>query len=167
MSTTAAIRLTAVPFLFVALTGFARAQSVSPNASDEAAKKEVLKMGEQLNEARKTKDRAALDRILADRLSWIARGDRLNKSQVIADFLADNLRFKYFAHDSVKVDIFGNTAIVTGHSTSVLEYKGKLFDAPRLFSEVYVKMDGRWQMVSHHVSDLAKTEAKTEANLKP
>ncbi len=167
MNTTAAMRFTAVPILLVALTGFGRAQSVASNESEEAAKKEVLKMGDQLNEARKTKDRAALDRILADRLSWIARGDRLNKSQVIADFLADNLRFKYFAHDNVKVDIFGNTAVVTGHSTSVLEYKGKLFDAPRLFSEVYVKMDGRWQMVIHHVSDLAKTEAKTEANLKP
>jgi hypothetical protein len=165
MNTTAAMRFTAVPILLVALSGLARAQS--PKESDEAAKQAVLKTSEQLNEARKTKDRAALDRILNDRLSWIARGDRLNKSQVIADFLADNLRFKYFAHDNVKVDIFGNTAVVTGHSTSVLEYKGKLFDAPRLFSEVYVKMDGRWQMVIHHVSDLAKTEAKTEANLKP
>ena len=46
--------------------------------------------------------------------------------------------------------------VVTGHSTSVLEYKGKLFDAPRLFTDVYVKMDGRWQLVVHHVSDLAK-----------
>jgi hypothetical protein len=152
----AATRLVALPFLFVTLTRFAGAQSVTSNESDEAVKKEVLKTSEQLNEARKNKDRAALDRILADRLSWIARGDRLNKSQVIADFLADNLRFKYFAHDGVEVNIFGNTALVTGHSTSVLEYKGKVFDAPRLFSEVYVKMDGRWQMVSHHVSELAK-----------
>src|SRR6478672_964615 len=93
-------RLVALPFLLVALSGLARAQSIASNESEEAAKKEVLKTSEQLNEARKTKDRTALDRILNDRLSWIARGDRLNKSQVIADFLADNLRFKYFAHDS-------------------------------------------------------------------
>jgi hypothetical protein len=167
MNIIATTRVVALPFLLVALSGLARAQSISSNESEEAAKKEVLKTGEQLGEARKAKDRAALDRILNDRLSWIARGDRLTKSQVIADFLADNLHFTYFAHDNVKVDIFGNTAIVTGHSTSVLEYKGKVFDAPRLFSEVYVKMDGRWQMVNHHVSDLAKTEAKTGASLKP
>jgi len=160
-------RIFAFPVLLVALTGFAGAQSVASNDSEEAAKKEVLKTSERLNEARKNKDRSALDRILNDHLVWIARGERLNKSQVIADFLADNLRFKYFAHDNVKVDIIGNTAVVTGHSTSVLEYKGKLFDAPRLFSEVYVKLDGRWQMVVHHVSDLAKTEAKAQANLKP
>jgi hypothetical protein len=113
-------RIAALPVLLGALTGFAGAQSIASN-SEEAAKKEVLQTGERLNEARKNKDRAALDRILNDHLAWIARGERLNKFQVIADFLADNLRFKYFAHDNVKVDNIGNTAFITGHSTSVLE----------------------------------------------
>jgi hypothetical protein len=147
----AATRLVTLPLLAFAMAGLASAQK-----SDEAAKAEVLKTSEQFDEARAAKDRAALDRILADRLSWIARGDRLNNAQVIADFLSDNLHFKHFAHDSIAVNVFGNTAVITGHSTSILEYKGKLFDAPRLFSDVYVKMDGRWRMVAHHVSELAK-----------
>jgi hypothetical protein len=151
MSISAMKRMLALPFLFFALTGLAKAQE-----SDEAAKAEVLKVGRQFNEAARAKDQAALERILSDRLSWVARGDRLNKAQVIADYLSENLHFKYFAHDGERVNIFGNTAVVTGHSTSVLEYKGKLFDAPRLFTDVYVKMDGRWQLVSHHVSELAK-----------
>src|SRR6266852_1021072 len=142
-------RMVAIAFLLIALTGFARAQ-------DEAAKAEVLKVGDQFDEARAAKDRATLERILADGLSWTARGDRLNKAQVIADIFSNNLHFKSFAHDNVAAKIFGNTAVVTGHSTSVLEYKGTLFDAPRLFTDVYVKMDGRWQLVVHHVSELAK-----------
>ena len=146
----------ALPFLFFALTGLVRAQDTARKESDEAVKAEVLKVGQQFNEAARAKDQAALDRILSDRLSWVARGDRLTKAQVIADYLSENLHFKYFAHDSERVNIFGNTAVVTGHSTSVLEYKGKLFDAPRLFTDVYVKMDGRWQLVSHQVSELAK-----------
>ena len=146
----AAVRGTlALPFLFFALTGLGWARS------DDAAKAEVLKADRQFNEAARAKNQAALDRILADRLSWVARGDRLNKAQVIADYLSDNLHFKYFAHDNVAVNIFGNTAVVTGHSTSVLEYKGKVFDAPRLFTDVYIKMDGRWQLAAHHVSELA------------
>jgi hypothetical protein len=144
------MRILALPFLLVALAGFAGAES------DEAAKAEVLKVSARFDEARGAKDRAALERVLADGLSWTARGDRLNKAQVIADILSSNLHFKSFAHDSVAVKIFGSTAVLTGHSTSVLEYKGKLFDAPRLFTDVYVNMDGRWQMVVHHVSDLAK-----------
>jgi len=149
MNTLTVRRMLALPFLLVALTGLARAQ-------DEAAKAEVLKVSARFDEARAAKDRATLESILADGLSWTARGDRLNKAQVIADILTSNLHFKSFAHDSVTAKTFGNTVVVTGHSTSVLEYKGKLFDAPRLFTDVYVKMDGRWQLVVHHVSDLAK-----------
>jgi len=144
------MRMLALPCLLIALAGFTQAES------EEAAKAEVLKVSARFDEARAAKDRAALERILADGLSWIARGDRLNKSQVIADILSSNLHFKSFAHDSVAIKIFGNTAVLTGHSTSVLEYKGKLFDAPRLFSDVYVNMDGRWQMVVHQVSELTK-----------
>jgi hypothetical protein len=156
MAITAATRILALPFLFFVLTGFTTAQETNRKESDGAAKAEVLKVEQQLNEAGPAKDKATLERILADRLSWTARGDRLHKAQVIADFLSENLHFKSFAHDSEVVNIFGNTAVVTGHSTSVLEYKGKLFDAPRLFSDVWVKMDGRWQLVVHHVSELAK-----------
>ena len=137
-------------------TGFASAQSTSRSESDEAIKKEVLKVGDAFDQAREAKDRATIERILADGLTWTARGDRLGKAQVIADIFSDNLHFISFAHDNVTARTFGNTVIVTGHSTSVLDYKGKRFDAPRLFTDVYVKMDGRWQLVSHHVSELAK-----------
>lgn len=139
-------------FLLVGLVG---AQS-KPKTSDEAIKAEVLKASDQFDDARKAKDRAGLERVIADQLTWIARGERLDKSRVIADFLSDDLHFISFGHDSVTVKLFGNTAVVSGHSTSVLDYKGKRFDAPRLFSDIYVKMDGRWQMVAHHVSELAK-----------
>ena len=156
MNIIAVRRLLALPFMLIALSSFARAQQTTRREPDEAAKAEVLKVSGQFDEARGAKDRATLERILADGLSWTARGDRLNKAQVIADILSSNLHFKSFAHDSVSANSFGNTVVVTGHSTSVLEYKGKLFDAPRLFTDVYVKMDGRWQLVVHHVSDLAK-----------
>jgi hypothetical protein len=141
-------------FLLLTLTGPSNAQA--PTKSSGVAQAEVLKVEEQFNEAAMSKDKATLDRILSDRLSWTARGDRLGKDKVIADFLSENLHFKKFAHDGEAVNIFGNTAVVTGHSTSVLEYNGKLFDAPRLFTDVFVKMDGRWQLVVHHVSELAK-----------
>lgn len=75
----------------------------------------------------------------------------------IADVLTQNLHLKSLTHDSVVVKILGKTAMVTGHSSSILEYKGKLFDAPQLFTNVYMKLDGRWQLVVHHVSELAKT----------
>jgi hypothetical protein len=137
------------------LASLAGAQS-KPKVSEEAIKAEVLKTSDQFDEARKAKDRAGMERVLADQLTWIARGDRLDRAQVIADVLSDGLHFISFAHDSVTVKVIGAAVVVSGHSTSVLDYKGKRFDAPRLFSDVYIKMDGRWQMVAHHVSELPK-----------
>lgn len=143
-----------LPLLVIALAGVARSERTPGNEADEAARAQAIKVDEQFNEAARTKDRATLERVLADDLSWVARGDRLNKTQVIADILSENLHFKALTHDSVVVKIFGNTAVMTGHSTSILEYKGKPFTAPRLFTSVYMNLNGQWQMVAHQVSDL-------------
>lgn len=148
--------IAAAGVLLVLLAGLAWGQAKTAEAT-EAATREVLKVDDQFNQAVQAKDTQALQRILSDDLSWIARGDRLNKSQVIADVASQNLHFKSLTHDSLQVKIIGNTAIVTGHSSSVLDYKGKLFDAPRLFTNVYMKINGRWQLVAHQVSELAKT----------
>jgi len=142
-------------FLVIALTCSVTAQETNPRDS-EKAKEEVLKVSERISKARAAKDRAELERIFAYGLVWTARGDRLSKDQVIADMLSDKLHFKSFAHDNVAVKIFGSAVVLTGHSTSVLEYKGKLFDAPRLFTDVFVKMDGRWQLVVHDVFEITK-----------
>lgn len=149
-------RVLVLTWLLILIAGLARAQKAAVRFT-EGITQEVLKVDDEFNEAVQAKDQEALNRILADDLSWIARGDRLNKSQVIADVLSENLHFKSLTHDGIVVKLFANTAIVTGHSSSILEYKGKLFDAPRLFTNVYMKIDGRWQMVAHHVSELAKS----------
>jgi hypothetical protein len=157
MSITAVRQMFLPPLLILAtFVGFANGQEATGKGSGKAVRAEVLKIDDQFNQAVMAKDRDALERILADGLSWIARGDRLNKDQMIADVLSENLHFSSLTHDSILVNTFGNTAVVTGHSTSILEYKGKLFNSPRLFTTVYVKTDGQWRMVAHHVSELVK-----------
>lgn len=128
----------------------------SKMSNNEIAKQETVKVDDAFNKAIMEKDGAALERILADDLSWVARGDRLNKAQVIADVKSENLHFKSLTHEGLQIKIFGNTAVVTGHSTSVLEYKGKLWSTPRLFTTVYMKLGDRWQMVAHQVSDVVE-----------
>jgi hypothetical protein len=142
--------------LMIIGAGFIQRQARGAKDSDEGIKAEVLKVDDELNHAIMTKDRATLERLFSDRLSWIARGERLDKQQAIEDAVSGNLTFKSFAHDSIIVNVFGDTVVMSGHSTSDLIYKGKEQNNPRLFTNVYVKTGGRWQMVSHQVSDLAK-----------
>jgi ketosteroid isomerase-like protein len=154
------ILFVAAPLFTIALAGFAGDEKIPGKESDESARAAAMKVDEEFNEAVRTKDRVTLERLLADDVSWVARGDRLNKAQVIADVVSENLHFKSLVHDSVVVKIFGITAVITGHSTSILEYKGKLFSAPRLFTSVYMNLNGRWQMVAHQVSDLDPQKEK-------
>jgi len=163
MNSTHIRRLAILFTVFALLTSagnlFAKRARVAADDSEEQGKSAAIKCDEDLNDALRNKDRAALERILADNLSWVARGDRLDKAQVIADVMSENLHFKALTHDGVMVKMFGNTAVMTGHSTSVLEYKGKMFTAPRLFTSVYMNLNGQWQLVAHQVTDLDKPKS--------
>jgi len=149
-------RITMMALFTIAAVGFIPRQTSLAKESGESIKAEVLKVDDELNQAIMMKNRATLERLFSDRLSWIARGERLNKEQAIEDAVSGNLTFKSFAHDSIIVNVFGDTVVISGHSTSDLIYKGKEQNNPRLFTNVYVKTGGRWEMVSHQVSDLAK-----------
>lgn len=148
-------RIVLVPLLTFALVGLAKAQETTGKEAEEA-KAEVLKVEDEFSQAIVTSNWDVLPQIFADGMSWVARGDRLDKAQVIADYHSGNLHFRQLTHDNVQVHVFGNTAVVTGHSTSILDYKGKLWSQPRLFTSVYVKMDRRWQLVAHQVSEVSK-----------
>jgi Domain of unknown function (DUF4440) len=144
-----------LPFLTLALAGLVQAQETTGKEAEEA-KAEVLKIEDEFSKAIVTSDWDALPHIFADGMSWVARGDRLDKAQVIADYRSGNLHFRRLTHDHLQVRIFGSTAVVTGHSTSILDYKGKLWSQPRLFTSVYVKLGGQWRLVAHQVSEVAK-----------
>jgi hypothetical protein len=148
-------RMILLPLLTFALAGLVRGQETTGNEAEEL-KAEVFKSEEEFGKAIRAGNWDALPDYFADGMSWIARGDRLDKAQVVADYRSGNLHFRQVTHDGVQVRIFGNTAVMTGHSTSILDYKGKLYNAPRLFTSVYVKMGGRWLLVAHHVSELPK-----------
>jgi ketosteroid isomerase-like protein len=139
----------------LALVSWAKGQKTTGKEGEEA-KAEVLKVEDEFSNAIVTSNWDALPHIFADGMSWIARGDRLDKAQVIADYRSGNLHFRSLTHDHIQVHVFGNTAVITGHSTSILEYKGKLWSQPRLFTSVYVKLGGQWRLVAHQVSEVAK-----------
>jgi ketosteroid isomerase-like protein len=120
-------------------------------------KDEVLKVDEERNQALQKGDVGALDRIYADDLVFTnARGESLTKAQHLADIKARTLSFRSFAHSDVQVRIHENTGVLTGISTSAVDYKGTVSSSPRRFLNVYVKQDGRWLCVAHFETPAAK-----------
>jgi ketosteroid isomerase-like protein len=133
----------------VALLGLAAWTAMNAAAAGDA-KDEVLKAEEARNAALPKGDVAALEKIYADDLVYTnARGELLTKAQHLAEMKARTLGFRSFAHSDVQVSVHGNTGIVTGISTSAVEYQGKVSSSPRRFVNVYAKEGGRWLCVAH------------------
>jgi len=149
-------RLLLVILSVVAVLGIAK-YTVIAAAGDANLKDEVLKVEEGRNQALQKGDVAALDRLYSDDVVYTnATGAYLTKAQHLADLKARTLNFKSFNHSDVQVRVHGNTGVVSGVSTSAVDYKGTVSSNPRRFLNVYVKEDGRWLCVAHFEQELPK-----------
>jgi ketosteroid isomerase-like protein len=145
------IRKSWITFFVVGFALFAIGWRAARSAAlPENATEEILKVDEERNQALQKGDIATLDRIYSDDLVYAnATGALLTKAQHLADLKAKGLHFLSFKHDDVKVVVHGDTGMVTGISTSEVEYHGAVSSSPRRFLNVFVKKDGRWLCVAH------------------
>jgi hypothetical protein len=110
-------------------------------------------------QAATTNDASIFASLMDDRIvnndERFGRGVILTKSAWVGNFSSGSHHHSTLHHDHVCLVAFGdNTVVATGRSTSVLHYGGKLSPGPRLLTEVWVKIAGRWQMIVHAMSDL-------------
>ena len=98
-------------------------------------------------------DAAALDRLYAEDFIGIGpSGTVRTKAQVIADFTSGSLRFQSITTDDVQWRVYGDTAVETGRSTMNGQDRGKAVPRDNRFTRVWVKRQGRWQLVANHYS---------------
>jgi ketosteroid isomerase-like protein len=87
-----------------------------------------------------------------------ANGLTRNRAQVIADIKSGAQTFESMGHKDVLVRAYGDTAVVTGHTTIKGQYKGQPSLSPTSFTRVYVRLGGQWRLVSNSSSVYAETE---------
>jgi ketosteroid isomerase-like protein len=131
-------------------------------AAAENAKEEVLKVEEQRNQALQSGDTALLGSIYSDDLVYSnVAGTLLTKEEHLAEFKGKTLHFISFAHDNVQVTMHGDSAVLTGISKSVVDYRGEVSHSHRRFVNFYAKKDGRWLCVAHFEQNIPeKTEGR-------
>ena len=142
----------AVLVLTVAPMGQGQEQSVS--GSHQTSVEEVIrKLDNERIQAQIHADATALDRIYAaDFIGVGPSGTVRTKPQVISDFTSGALKFQSITTDEVQVRVYENTAVETGLSTMVGQDKGKAVPRDTRFTRVWVKQQGRWQLVANHYS---------------
>jgi ketosteroid isomerase-like protein len=98
-------------------------------------------------------DGLALDRLYAEDFVGVGpSGTVRTKPQVLADFTSGNLRFQSITTDEVQWRIYGDTAVETGRSTMNGQDRGKAVPRDNRFTRVWIKRQGRWQLVANHYS---------------
>jgi len=90
-----------------------------------------------------------LDRILSSGLVYThASGWRQNKAELLASIRSGELKYRAFTMRSVSMQVHGSTVIATGEASAQVRSKGQELNVSLLFLEVYVRQDGRWQLVA-------------------
>ena len=139
--------------LVFAVVAPAKGQRTAGDKTDAEIQKEVLKVDDELNQAGLNGRADAFGRILADDVAWTnANGEILTKAQILDDFRSGRRKMHTLKHDDIRLHVYGNTVVLTGRSTSTYEYKGKEAVGARRYTSVYVKQDGAWRLVVHHVT---------------
>lgn len=96
-----------------------------------------------------TADYAALDRLLADDLTYTHSTAKVDtKATYLEPLLSGRTRYQSLEPADVQVRIYGTTGVVTGILRSVALVSGKESRTNMRFTNVWVERDGRWRMVA-------------------
>jgi ketosteroid isomerase-like protein len=127
-------------------------QSPALNARDELLKLEIC-----WNEAHLRGDADGLKQLWADELVvTVQEMPVMDKAQALRIVASGRVKFKQYETSDIKVNVFGDAAVVTGRVKRVRERAGKDVQDDWRFTKVYVRRARTWQVVAWHGSQSAK-----------
>ena len=139
-------------------TAAAAGQSADKQADTYSkAEREVLAANEEYDKAIVARDAAAYQRILGDDFIFTSfNGTVSNKAQELEKVKQGDLTFEAGKSDDLRVKVYGKTAVVTGRFVAKGQSKGNPFTFTERYTGVFVKRDGRWQLVAEHANEIAQ-----------
>ncbi len=139
--------------LLVTLCAFA--QTTKTSSSPEAAK--LLALERMWNEAQVNRDALAIASMIGDRFintEW--DGEVSDRGEFLADFADPKFKPSFMNIQDVKVEMYTNTAVVTGTYHTKGTYGGKPYEHSGRFTDTWIFQDGKWMCVASHSSLLKK-----------
>lgn len=108
---------------------------------------ELTKIKQQWSDAEKNRDIPYLDKLWADDAVFgTSLGTVVNKQQLIELIKGTDRTIDELKSDDIQVRVFGNTAIMTDHTTMRGVYKGAPFGGEYRYVRIFVKQGGKWRV---------------------
>jgi ketosteroid isomerase-like protein len=115
---------------------------------------ELVKMENEWARAWQLPDPGALETIVGDEFtltSSSSKGEITNKRQYI-DSTLKLVRGDGFSFEKLNVRIYGDTAVINAQFQQTATFAGHDWSGEFLLTDVWVKRNGRWQVVARHAS---------------
>jgi len=144
-------------FSIVLLITLVAASAVArSNKSAQKVERELIELERQLSKALATQDTSVLDRLWSESLVFtFPNGQISNKAQrLAAQKPSADPNQLISRNEEVKVQVYGNSAVVTVRSRWVDKAGAQQYGDPYQATHVWVKEHGRWQLVAAHVSQI-------------
>jgi ketosteroid isomerase-like protein len=137
--------------LIVSAALLAQATPQKGNGLEQA----VLKLEQEWVDALIKADAPKLETLYADTLVYThSSGSVDDKAKYLANLKAGGTKYISIDRDDIKVNTYGDTAIVTCHALIKLKANGADRTVDARMIHVYSKIKGRWQMVAHQTTKL-------------
>ncbi len=145
MKQTLAVAVLVVATVSLALGQMGNNQGETKAGGKTSVEQALMQMEHEWVDAAQKKDTATLARILAD--DWVGQGPTgtATKAQALAELKSGDNKLDSITLGDMKVRVFGDAAIVTGSDDEKSSYKGKDTSGHYVWTDVFVKRNGRWQ----------------------
>ncbi len=96
---------------------------------------------------------AALEKFYSEDYTYVGvDGKLIDKAGLKERMKSNKLAHSTLTDDLRRVSVFGDVAVLSGHSKSVVSDKGETETSVEGYTEVWVKRDGRWYLVAEQVT---------------
>jgi len=127
--------------------------SAAAQSKPDSASSKILAFENKWNAAYKRGDVATMESLLADDFIITAEdGSTFSKSGYIAHSGDSTLHVQITEMSGLNVRMHGNVAVVTGAYHEKGISKGKPYEYRDRFTDVWMNMKGRWQVIASHYS---------------
>ena len=132
------------------------ASHVSSARDTEAdAIQKITKLSKEWDDAYVHFDEKAIERIMADDyVETSSLGTVTSKQKSMAAFKSGEESVSSLLSDDLKINVCGNTAVVTGRWTGSGKSKGNEWNGVFHFTDTWVRRNGNWQIVADHSSKI-------------
>jgi hypothetical protein len=128
----------------------------APDSAEDRTKAELMQLERDIGRANVDRDAAFFERVEAEEFLFTDSGGGLTTKAEDVDGVRKppNPDVKLLAYDvdDMRVHVYGDAAVVTGRVTTRQLVKGEERTGRSRFTDVFVKRDGRWQIVAGHSS---------------